>query len=351
MAQDSERKLPTIRDVATAAGVSHMTVSRVLNAAQTVRESTRSRVLAAISELGYVPSPMAQGLIANRSHALGLVSAEISDPFFAEVVAGAEVETRRRGYYLMVASVEDHARDDERGYLHLMLTRRVEGLIVARPTEPLSRERLGAAIAAGVPLVAIGSAELPGFTLVDVDNRDGGRQATEFLIRQGHRQIATISPSLVWPSARNRLAGYRQALTVAGLRDDPALVEVGSDWGPECGREGVSKLLDRRAGFTALFAQNDLIAIGAMRALRERGLDVPGDVSVVGYDDISVASYVHPPLTTIRQPMREVGALAARIVLDQLTAREGGVGRDGYLLPATLVVRDSVVPPKRQPNP
>src|ERR671918_830163 len=162
-------KRANIRDVARRAGVSHQTVSRVINGRSNVSEPTRERVLSAIRELAYVPSPMARGLISNRTHSLGMVSAEISDHFFAEAVAGAEAETRKRSYYLIVASVEDESRDDERGYLHLMLARRVEGLIVARPTVPLSSEQLLPAVTARVPLVAIGSTDLPGFRLVHVD--------------------------------------------------------------------------------------------------------------------------------------------------------------------------------------
>jgi LacI family transcriptional regulator len=343
-------KRATIRDVAARAGVSHQTVSRVINGSSKVTEQTRERVLGAIRELAYVPSPMARGLISNRTHSLGMVSAEISDHSFAEAVAGAEAETRKRGYYLIVASVEDESRDDERGYLRLMLARRVEGLIVARPSVPLSSEQLLPAVAAGVPLVAIGANEVPGFTVVDVDNVDGGRQATAFLVAQGHRRIATITGPREWPSAKARLEGYRKALRAGHVAGERSLVERSPDWGLEGGQAAAARLLDRGASFTALFAQSDLIALGAMRELRVRGLRVPEDVSVVGYDDIPVAGFVHPALTTVRQPIRDVGAAAARIVLDRLaaeTAGDGGVAPERHLLPAELVVRETVAPPRR----
>jgi LacI family transcriptional regulator len=341
-------KRPNIRDVAAHAGVSHQTVSRVINGHSNVSEPTRRRVLDAIRELAYVPSPMARGLTSNRTHSLGMVSAEISHHFFATAVEGAEAETRRQGYYLMVASVEDESRDDERGYLRLMLARRVEGLIVMRPTVPLSSEQLLPAVEARVPLVAIGSSDLPGFSIVDVDNVDGGRQATAFLVGQGHRRIATITGPLAWPSAEARLDGYRRVLRDAGIASDSALVETSPDWGLEGGRTAAARLLDRGVSFTALFAQSDLIALGAIRELRTRGLRVPEDVSVVGYDDIPVAEFVHPALTTVRQPTREVGALAARIVLDRLAAERegrGGGGPEKHLLPAELVVRETVASP------
>src|ERR671934_1430140 len=147
-------KRPTIRDVANHAGVSHQTVSRVINGHDSVSEETRDRVCAAIERLGYVPSPLARGLTSNRTHSLGLVTSEISDHFFAEVAAGAEVEARRRGYYLMIASVEESAPDDEHAYLRLMVERRVEGLIIASPSRPLSPEEVPRGVADRVPIVA-----------------------------------------------------------------------------------------------------------------------------------------------------------------------------------------------------
>jgi DNA-binding LacI/PurR family transcriptional regulator len=333
----------TIRDVAARAGVSHQTVSRVINRNPSVAESTRERVQTAIRELGYVPSPMARGLISNRTHSLGVVADDISDGFFARAVAGAEAEARRRDYYLMIGSVEPD--DDERGYLRLMLERRVEGLILARPSVPLTPSDLQLAASAGIPLVAVGSSELTGFPVVDVDNRQGGFDATRHLLEHGHDLIATIVGPRDWPSAAARLQGYRDALLEAGVAEDPGLVEHAADWGLESGRAAAARLLARDQSFTALFAHSDLIALGAIRQLRDAGKHVPGDVSVVGYDDLPVADYVEPPLTTVHQPMREVGALAAGIVLDQLAG--GPAPAPGpHLLPAVLVERQSVAPPR-----
>src|SRR5919204_4005814 len=165
---------PTIRDVAARAGVSHQTVSRVINDNPQVTPATRERVLAAIRELSFVPSPMARGLLSNQTRSIGVVADDVSDQFFARVVAGAEAEARRRGYYLMIGSVEPD--DDPAGYLRLMLERRVEGLILARPSVPLSPQDLVAARNAGVPVVAVGTT-LPGFAAIDVDNRKGGYDA------------------------------------------------------------------------------------------------------------------------------------------------------------------------------
>jgi DNA-binding LacI/PurR family transcriptional regulator len=339
--QDSGRP-PTIRDVATRAGVSHQTVSRVINDSPRVTEATRERVLSAIRDLSYVPSPMARGLISNQTRSIGVVADDISDHFFARVVAGAEAEARRRGYYLMIGSVEPD--DDEAGYLRLMLERRVEGLILARPSVPLTPDDLQAARSAGVPLVTVGSTNPQGVPVVDVDNRQGGYDATRYLLQEGHRRIATIVGPSGWPSAVARLEGYRQALREAAVAEEPELVEYASSWSLESGQAAAAGLLGRRADFTAVFAHSDLIALGAIRELRNVGLRVPEDVSVVGYDDLPVAGYVEPALTTVHQPMREVGARAAGFVLDQI-AGGAAPAPEAHLLPAVLVARQSVRPP------
>ena len=341
-------KRPTIRDVANHAGVSHQTVSRVINGHDSVSEETRDRVRAAIERLGYVPSPLARGLTSNRTHSLGLVTSEISDHFFAEVAAGAEVEARRRGYYLMIASVEEAAPGDEHAYLRLMVERRVEGLIIASPSRPLTANEVPHAVAERVPIVALAARhDLPGFTVVDVDNERGGFDATTLLLRRGHRRIATITGPLEWPSATYRLAGYGAALARAGIEQNPSLVEHCHEWGLAAGQQAAVALLARGSSFTAVFAQSDLIAIGAMQVLRERGLRVPEDVSVVGYDDIPVAAFTDPALTTVSQPMREVGELAAGIVLDVLSG-DGTPPQEPavHLLPAAVVERASVGPPR-----
>jgi DNA-binding LacI/PurR family transcriptional regulator len=338
-AVNGEGRPPTIRDVAARAGVSHQTVSRVINENPRVTEATRERVLAAIRELAFVPSPMARGLLSNQTRSIGIVADDISDHFFARVVAGAEAEARRRGYYLMIGSVEPD--NDEEGYLRLMLERRVEGLILARPSKPLMPADLVAARGAGVPLVAVGFSELPGYPVVDVDNRRGGYDATRHLLEHGHLRIATIVGPGAWPSAEARLDGYFEALRKAGVPEDRRLVEHASGWGLESGRAAAGRLLARGAAFTALFAQSDLIALGAIRQLRDANLRVPDDVSVVGYDDLPVADYIEPALTTVHQPMREVGALAAAFVLDQIAGR-AAPAPEAHLLPAMLIARQSV---------
>jgi DNA-binding LacI/PurR family transcriptional regulator len=339
-APGAEGKRATIRDVAVHAGVSHQTVSRVINGSPNVATGTRERVLATIHTLGYVPSPMARGLISNRTHSIGIVAEDISDQTFARWVAGAERAARARGFYLMIGSVEPE--DDERGYLRLMVERRVEGLLLARPHAPLDLRDLERVEEAGVPIVSIGSGRVPGI-VVDVDNRQGGYDATQHLIEHGHRSIATIKGPAEWPSSDARHAGYRAALADAGVPYDESLVEQADDWGLEAGRAAAARLCARPTECTALFAHSDLIALGAIRELRLAGKAVPRDVSVVGFDDLPVAPYMDPPLTTVHQPMEELGALAASLLLDQLGGAEAAAGE--RLLPAQLVSRESVARP------
>jgi LacI family transcriptional regulator len=332
----------TIRDVARRARVSHQTVSRVINGHDSVTAETRDRVLRAIRELEYVPSAVARSLSSQRTHTLGMVTTDVSDHFFAEAVAGAEAEARKRGYFLIIGSIEEGSEDDERTYLRLMLERRVEGLIVAVPRLRLAEDDLLADAVARIPTVLVASdIELPGADHVDIDNRRGGQEATGYRAAQKHRIFATITGPLDWPSARARLDGYRDALRDAGISADRSLVEPCVDWGLESGRRAADRLLESAPKLTAIFAQSDLLALGAIAALRARGMRVPEDVSVVGFDDIPVSSVFDPPLTTVRQPMREVGELAARLIGDRATSARKAKGTR-HMLRAPLVIRGSV---------
>lgn len=340
----------TIRDVAARAGVSHQTVSRVVNGDNRVSVSTRERVLAAIRELDFVPNAVARSLSSNRTHTLGVVTADVSDYAFGQTVAGAEAEARRRGYYLVVGSVADASDGkNERTYLRLLLERRVEGLILDWPTlGPESGSAL-AATAARVPLVLVAATTaLPNVQSVDIDNRRGGCEAVAHLTQQGHRRVATITGPLEWNAAQARLEGYRDALGDAGIVESSSLVQACPDWGPESGRTAAAQLLDRGEDFTALFAQSDLLAVGAMAELRSRGIRVPEEVSIVGFDDIPVASFLQPPLTTMRQPIRELGEVAARLIIEAIGRHgaEAEVEQRRLLLPARLVSRGSVRHPQ-----
>ncbi|MFL5761116.1 MAG: LacI family DNA-binding transcriptional regulator [Thermomicrobiales bacterium] len=339
-------KRPTIRDVAVRAGVSHQTVSRVINGDRRVAPATGDRVLAAIRELDYEPNAIARSLSSNRTHTLGVVTYNVSEYALGQTVAGAEAEARRHGYFLFVGSVADAADEgDELAYLRLMLNRRVEGLILDWPTLRTSNDRSLAEVSSRMPLVAIAAdLQLPGVQVVDIDNRRGGCEATAFLIAQRHRAIATITGPLAWNAAEARLQGYYEALSANGITTFPALVHAAGEWGPEGGQIATEHLLASGIGFTAIFAQSDLLALGAMTAIRARGLRVPEDISIIGYDDIPVASFLDPPLTTVHQPIRELGALAAKLLIESIAQRQSGEAAnvDHHLLLPNVVVRNSV---------
>jgi len=331
----------TIRDVAARAGVSYQTVSRVINESTSVSTSTRDRVLAAIEELSYVPSSIARGFSLNRTHSLGVVTDNISDFGFGHIIAGAEAEARRQGYFLVIGSVERGA--DETSYLRLMLERRVEGFILVRPGAPFLGDHLELVEQAGVPFVLIGTSVVRGVDVVESDNHQGGYQATRHLLELGHRQIATILGPADWPPAVERFAGYREALRDFGVSSDDSLEEQADDWGIEAGEAAASRLLARCRKFTALFAQSDLIALGAIARLRAAGLRVPDDVSVVGFDDLPVAAVFDPPLTTVHQATEEKGAFATGLLLAHVTGGDALRGQ-AHVLPCDLVRRNSTRP-------
>jgi DNA-binding LacI/PurR family transcriptional regulator len=331
----------TIKRVAREAGVSTQTVSRVLNKRHDVAPETRQRIQEVMDRLNYQPNAIARSLVSSRTHTLGLLTADFSDYFFTQVIAGAEVEARKHNYFLMLGSTERNPQDEPE-YLRLLTERHVEGILFARPSTEPDNHHLAQLVRDGVPVVttAYYLAE-ERLTVVDVDNVDGARQATRCLLENGHRQLAMITGPSAWRSAQDRVRGYGLALAEVGLTVNPALIIEG-DWSYESGYRAMQMLLERasaQASFTALFAQNDRMAIGAIRALNEAGRQVPHDVSMVGYDDIPVAGYCTPPLTTIRQPMQELGALATRLLI-QAIEKPGSVQGE-VLLKGQLIERDS----------
>lgn len=329
-------KRVTIQDVAAAAGVSYQTVSRVINDKPDVAEDTRRRVWQIVEELGYQPSAIARGLVSKRTRTLGLITEDFSDYFFTQVIVGAEVEARKQGYFFMLCSTERNPADEPE-YLTLLTEREVDGILFARPSTEEDSRHIVSLIQQRVPLVTT-AYWLPGekLTVVDVDNVDGGLRATECLVKLGHGKIGMITGPAGWRSVNDRTEGYKLALNRAGIPFDALLIEQG-DWSYQSGYEAMGRLLAKAPQITALFAQNDQMAVGAMRALREAGRRIPDDVALVGYDDIPAAAYCHPPLTTIHQPMQQVGEIATRLLIEQINDSE--VEREEVLLKTELVRR------------
>lgn len=338
------RSRPTIQDVARRAGVSRQTVSRVLNNKGEVRPETRERVLAAIEELNYRPNAVARSMVRGHTCTLGCIAPTLTDYTFASIIEGAQAEARRQGYFILTGSAP--TEHEVESLLEEFLHRQVDGLIVFNPYADGRFRYLLPLIENGTPVVYLGNTPCnEPVSSVRCDDRDGGYQATRYLLELGHRGIATITGPPNEECVGDRLNGYCRALAEYDLSVDERLILRG-DWSAISGYRATYSLLETGVPFTAIFAQNDQMAIGAIRALREAGLQVPRDVSVIGFDDIPLASYFDPPLTTLRQPMTELGVQAARLLITTIRRPESAPER--LLLPASLVERASCTAPKNE---
>jgi LacI family transcriptional regulator len=322
----------TMREVARQAGVSVATVSRVFNASGPVGERTRSRVLQTAGRLRYVPNGTARSLTTSTTETVGVLLPNLYGDFYSELIRGAESAARAAGYHTLLASVHDGP--DELVAVLRTLAGRVDGLAVMSPD--IDPDVLRANLPAGLPVVVLGGAA-DGHASVEIDNAAGAAAMTRHLVGLGHRRIAHVAGPAGNADADARRAGYRQALAEAGLERDPLLVLAGA-FTEASGYDAAGAFLELADRPTALFAANDAMAIGALRAFREAGLDVPGDVALVGFDDVPVARYVTPALTSVHVPIDEMGARAVGAVLAAVRQPDG---RATVTLPTRLVVRES----------
>ncbi|MEP6638559.1 MAG: LacI family DNA-binding transcriptional regulator [Chloroflexota bacterium] len=342
-------KRPTSADVASRAGVSRTTVSFVLNDRADVKipNETRRRVFDAARELDYHPHAPARQLAGGLSQVIALVMRQspeqvAGDAVLAETLRGLASAARASGYRVMVESIEYDGQG--LSYGSLLRSQHADGLVISGPR--VDDAALIDLLRDGFPIVLQGS--LPGVevTSVDVDNVAGARGAVEHLISLGHRRIACITNApLVYTAAQSRLTGYREALAAAGLDAPPELVEE-ADFDAHSGHGAMARLL-ARTSFDAAFIASDVVALGAIGALREAGLRVPTDVSLVGFDDIPLAAYFDPPLTTVRLPAFELGQAAGRALLERIAQN---ATPHGTLLPTELIVRASTAPSRREPT-
>lgn len=330
----------SIKDIARAAGVSHSTVSRALRGSPLVNTETAAQIRHLAEDMGYTPSAIAQSLVTRQTRTIGLVVTFISDPFIDRIVEGIEDAATGAGYSVFLSS--SHAEPErEMAVVEAFHRRRVDGVIVLASRVGYEYgERLGEL---HVPIVLINSqAEGEYHYSVSADDEQGARLAVDYLLDLGHRCIGYVGSAFRRPSSARRLAGYRTALKGADISYDAELVRTPeTEVDVESGRLALSPLLT--SGATAVFCYNDRTAIGVMLAARERGIEVPRALSVVGFDDIEAASYVTPPLTTIHQPRLRMGQQAMQMLLDLL--EEEPV--TDQLLPCELVVRGSTAPPAR----
>jgi LacI family transcriptional regulator len=325
-----------LRDVASKAGVSFQTAGKVLNGKGSVSPKTRERILDAAENLGYVPNALARSLVTRSTCTIGIVASDLSDAELARFVVGAEREARRQGHGVLIGSIDRGGTDAER-YLNMLLERRVDGILTAAPQ--MERDaRIGKLLRGTVPAVSIHRVLGARIPLVGSDHLETALLATRHLLGLGHRRIATVVGSRGRQVTSMRLEGYERALKEAHVPLDPDLVESGNWMADEAYRATI-RLLDRAPDITAIYAQNDLMALGVMSALYGRRLSVPEDCAVVGCDDIPMAKHTIPPLTTVHVPFYETGEAAVRLLLDIIAGRMDRPKR--VLLPVHLVCRGS----------
>ena len=325
--------MPTIKDVARLAGVAVSTASMAINNHPRIAPETRLKVLAAARELNYQPNAMARSLKRRRTESIGLILTDISGPFYSELIKGVEDVVLERGYQLLVSSA--HAGREE-SVRRLLTEGRTDGLIVMAPN--LKDDDLAAVAGEEFPVVVLDRRlQGKGISSIRVDNVSAAATAVTHLIANGCRSIAYVSGPQLSRDNQERLQGYRQALEQAGL-PAPASLLIPGDFTEEGGRRAAQWLMDRGPLPDGIFAANDEMAIGVMEALRERGVRIPEEVAVVGFDDIRMAAYVRPALTTVRQFKYELGQRAATILFAMLD----GTGEErAEQISTELVVRES----------
>ncbi len=345
----------TIRDVAREAGVSVATVSRVLNGSGPVREETRQRVWSVAEALRYVPNQAARSLITRETRTLGVVLPDLYGEFFSEVIRGIDQGAQREHYHVLVSGSHDDWSEIEAAMR--AMHRRVDGLVIMSPD--IGAGTLRSALPAGLPVVLLNCAaqdrEIPA---INIDNRGGARAMVEHLLSLGRRRLAFIRGPERNHDAAERLAGYREALAAAGASAPPEW-ELPGDFTELGGYRAIGELLGGRGRGSALpdaiFAANDSMAVGALSALREAGIGVPDDVGVAGFDDVPIARYLSPPLTTVHVPIAELGARALEALLRAVRGRGAGESSEASgasgarearstrreLVPTRLVIRRS----------
>jgi DNA-binding LacI/PurR family transcriptional regulator len=326
-------------DVARVAGVSHQTVSRVLNDLPNVHPGTRKRILEAIEELGYRRNLSARALVTRHSRVLGVVSFDTTLYGPASTVHGIEQAARAAGYFISIVSLKAITRDSVKEAIQYLAGQGIDGIIVVAPQRQAAEALTS--VPDDIPAVAVEGGRARKVPVVSVDQVGGARLAVQHLLDLGHETVWHIAGPEDWLEAEGRLKGWRETLEAAG-RTVPEVLP--GDWSPRSGYEAGRRL---PPGVTAVFVANDQMALGLLRSLSERGVRVPEEVSVVGFDDLPEAEFFSPPLTTVRQDFALVGRHSIELLLDQLDQAdaEPPVRRRRVVVPATLMPRASTAPP------
>jgi LacI family transcriptional regulator len=331
----------TIFDIAQASGVSYSTVSRVLNGFEFVKADTRQRVLKVAEDLGYVANLQARSLAGGKSKIIGVLVPSLENGYISAIAQGIDEELTKAGYDLMLYTTH-HKQGKEAQYAKTIASGLTDGLLLMVPLIPSSQlesNYLTALRQKGFPYVLIDQTDAANqSTVVDSNNRQGAYEATTYLVGLGHKRIGFIMGHMEINAARERLEGYKTALKENNLTFEKSLIVKG-DFTQRAGYEAAKELLQLRQPPTAIFSPNDLAAFGVMEAIREAGLRIPEDMSVIGFDDLPQASLTYPKLTTVRQPLQEMGRIAVKLLLEQI--EQPNRATQHVTLETQLVKRDS----------
>lgn len=328
--------MTTIKDVAYQVGVSPTTVSHVINETRFVSEELRTKVYQAINELDYQPNAIARSLRRKKTQNIGMIIPDVAYPFLAEVAKGVEDVGFEFGYNVILCDSNGDLKR-ESAYIDLLREKQVDGIILVAAGE--SSRHVETLIKQGMPVISM-DRELPGLEVDSVlaDNLQGGYQATEYLIKLGHRRIGCITGPLDLSISSQRISGYRQALKRYDIPLCDELVVI-SDFRYQGGYRAMRQLLILDEPPTAIFACNDIMGVGAICAAKDKGLGVPEDIAVIGFDDIALASFISPRLTTVSQPKHEMGAIAVKLLVERIKEKSQSFTK--VILPVHLVVRES----------
>ena len=326
----------TLKMVAEKAEVSVNTASRAINNKPDINVETKKRVLRIAQELGYIRNAAAVALRTKKTGTIGVVIADNRNPFYAEVLNGMEVAAREKNYHIILANTQRDYRKEEEA-INLLLAKRVDGLLIT-PVQDKDDD-IKNLIDANIPFVVVGR----DFENIEVDavyndEVKGGFLATEYLIKKGYKRIALIDGFLYKSPARGRLEGYKKALNKYRISLDESIVSVG-DINIEDGYERTKQMLEKNLDFTAIFAYNDMMAFGAMQAIKEKGLRIPEDIGLVGYDDIPFSSLISPPLTTVKVKKQDLGVESVKLLLSRINSNRKKIKK--IMLDVELIIRET----------
>ncbi|WP_257666848.1 LacI family DNA-binding transcriptional regulator [Parapedobacter tibetensis] len=340
-----KHKPTTIIDIAKALNVSPSTVSRALHDHPSISAETKRNVHELAKKFNYQPNLLALSLLNKKTGIIGIVVPEITGYFFATIINGVQDMVASAGYKLLICQ-SNESFEEEKKLIHEMTLLRVDGFLISPTFNTKTFDHFEKLKSAGIPLV-IFDRDCPGFQAdkVLVDSYHGAYQAVDYLVKAGCRHVAHIAGPIAIPTFKQRLDGYLDALQDNGLSINDSLIVYSSGFSSECGIDALTQLLDQNETLDGIFSVNDAVAIGAMHIIRERGLRIPQDISMVGFDDESYSCFFNPSLSSVWQPVYEVGMLSAKILLDHFSNSEQAEGYRYEVLKPELVIRSSSASP------